>query len=278
MPIDALSSPPLYMSRPASSTTNNTGNELLIEDLQQKLEQYISADFGNQTAAVTGEEPAGIEHASTLIIRIILMRFTTLPVMSMDAEGLYQAAKEFAGMNLGQPPASYIDNGYVLMKGSGILADLFGDNYGSTVNAVSITARVKSSTVHTLMCLLASFSFHELGLLAGQRQLGEQLLLTRLRSGFPVAMKGLPEKLFPYLDWFKPAALPVVEEAAIQNTIIRTPNQTSSRWIMTISLLLLATMLVILFIRSRKTSSTPPVSGSAKDAVLVVGIRHEEIE
>ncbi|WP_028786531.1 DUF937 domain-containing protein [Terrimonas ferruginea] len=267
------------MSRPASSTTNNTGNELLIQELQQKLEQYITPDFGDQTSAIAGEEPAGIKDAAMLIIRIILMRFTTLPVMSMDAEGLYQAAKEFAGMNLRQPPASYIDNGYVLMKGSGILADLFGDHYGSTVNAVSITARVKSSTVHTVMCLLASFSFHELGLIAGQRQLSQQLLLAQLRLGFPVAMKGLPEKLFPFLDWFRPAALPVVEETAIQNTIIRTPNQTSSqRWIMTISLLLLAMMLVILFIRSRKTSATPPVSGSAKDAVQVVGIRYEEIE
>lgn len=267
------------MSRPVSSTTNNHGSQLLIRELQQKLEQYVTVEFSDQAAAATGEAPASVQEAAALINRIIPMRFTTLPVMSMDGEGLYQAVKEFAGMNLGQPPASYIDNGYVLMKGSGILADLFGDHYGSTVNAVSITARVKSSTVHTLMCLLASFTFHELGRIAVQRQLSQQLLLAQLRLGFPVATEGLPEKLFPFLDWFKPAALPVVEETAIQHTIIRTPHQTPSRrWIMVISLLLLAVILVVLLTRSRKTSTPPPVSGSAKDAVQVVGIRHEDIE
>jgi hypothetical protein len=267
------------MKRTPSSSINNPSNPMLVRELQQKLEQHTGAEFSRDTAGFTREEALVISEATTRITGIILTRLTTLPVLNMDAEGLFQTAREFAGIDIGQSPASYIDNGYVLIKGSGILADLFGDHYGSTVNAISVTTKIKSSTVHTLMCLQASFIFHELGILVAEHQLTSQQLLAQLRAGYSLALKRLPEELFPFLEWIKPGATPVIEETDVKITATRTQKLTpSQRWIMTICLLLLAMMLVILLFRSRNSPPTPPVSGSAGDAVQVVGIRQEEIE
>lgn len=269
------------MSRPASSSSIiHEPVNLVTREIQGALEQHAGTDCSREIAGFLDEEQNGIQGATELITRIILLRLTTLPTQGMDAEGLFHAAREFAGMELSKPPASYIDNGYVLIKGSGVLADLFGDHYGSTVNAVSMTARIKSSSVHTLMCLLASFIFHYLGSLVRRRQIGQQQLISLLRAEYPHSLRLLPERVYPFLEWIRPAAEPSTIEISPETMISGTSKLSPSRRrVLAVGLLLLAALLVILLTRPRKSSpGSTGVSGSVSNAVQVVGMRQEDIE
>lgn len=103
---------------------------------------------------------------------------------------MFTMAKNFGRVKIADNMTENLNNGYLLMKGGGVLAEIFGNRLGVTLNYLAAQSNVKGSSAYTYTCLYATVVLKSLG----DHATREQMTVTDFTAYLADTGLGLSEK------------------------------------------------------------------------------------
>ncbi|SHJ16903.1 Outer membrane protein OmpA [Hymenobacter daecheongensis DSM 21074] len=148
------------------------------ENLLEEVETYFTADTVSQASAVVGENERGVGRALAKIIPLVLSTFIDRAERPGGVEALWTLADEATDYGGFQEllTADRLKRRTELMRG------LLGEDYAPTVRRLAEAARLKSSSVESLLSMAAQAVLQSLGTYAHEKALSADDLFAWLEG------------------------------------------------------------------------------------------------
>jgi outer membrane protein OmpA-like peptidoglycan-associated protein len=157
------------------------------QNLLEEVETYFTEDTVSQASAVVGESERGVGKALAKIIPLVLSSFIARAERPGGVEALWTLADQATDTG-GLPELLTADR---LKRRTELMRGLLGENYGPTISQIAEGTRLKSSSVETLLSMVAQAVLHTLGAHAHQKELSAPELFAWLERQKASIMEAL---------------------------------------------------------------------------------------
>jgi len=166
-------------------------------NLLDSVKGLFSNELVSKAAASLGESEDGIQKVLSGAVPSVLAGLLGKASSSEGASGILNMAKDAVGSGILGNLGGFLDanNGGLLEKGGGMLKGLFGDKVNGIINLLSSHARVKQSSVSSVLSMAAPAALGTLGKHAADNNLSAGGLMNFLSSQKSAIINALPAGL-----------------------------------------------------------------------------------
>lgn len=119
--------------------------------------------FVNAVGDLFQEEPKAVQLLVSTVESLFISGLNYYHHTHTGKTDIYTMTKSFGRVKISANMVENMENGYLLMKGGGALAEIFGNKLGQALNYLVKRSGVKASTAYTYTCLYATVVLKSLG-------------------------------------------------------------------------------------------------------------------